>query len=99
MVVACKIFGSVLVVSLVLGFSACSGPSCVRVSDCPQGQSCIASSCQVPGTGAGGSAAGAGTGAAGASGSISVAGTGGTGGQVDLDAGQTKDAAPGDGGP
>lgn len=99
MVVACKVFGSVLVVSLALAFSACGGPSCVRVSDCPQGQSCIASSCQAPGRGAGGSPAGAGTVAAGASGSISAAGTGGSAGQIDVDAGQNRDAGPSDAGP
>lgn len=89
MVVACRV---VMFVGLALSVGACSGPSCVRVSDCPQGQSCIASSCRAPGTGAGGSAAGA-------SGSASVAGTGGSAGQMAADAGPAKDAGPGDAGP
>jgi hypothetical protein len=77
---------------LMLGTGACGGPSCIRNTDCPHGQRCLASSCQDPGAGA---AAASGTSGvsgstgntAGVSGSISDAGTGGQAGAVAADAG------------
>jgi len=66
------------VIVLSFGVSACGGPSCIRNTDCPQGQRCIASNCQGAG-GSGGSAAVSGS-AAGASGSAGAAGTGGEAG-------------------
>lgn len=91
MVVVCKVLGSALGVWLVMSVSACSGPSCLRQSDCPRGQSCVASSCQGPSSGAAGTAAG--SSAAGTSGGAGQAG------QMESDAGgQVSDAGPGDAG-
>lgn len=82
MVVACKLLGSVLAVGFAL--SACGG-DCIRNSDCPHAQRCIAAVCQGPNAGSGGASGSS----AGSSGSATTAGTGGQSGMVAVDAGPT----------
>ena len=90
--------GCVVVMCIVLYADGCSGPSCIRNSDCPVSQDCVASVCQLPVAGT--SAAGSSGNAAPAGGSSGIAAgtsgaTAGTSGQGSLDAGVTdagKDA-------
>jgi hypothetical protein len=83
--------GCVMLMCSLLSVGGCSSPGCIRNSDCPVNQDCVASDCQLPA--AGSSAAGS-SGktavAAGASGTI--ANTGGAGGTPGIDAGVITDA-------